>query len=135
MGSLLALTTPVMRVGYALIVAAVVPLLMSWILALVGLGKVSAAAKDAEKVAKDASQAVANAQTLTAAATGTEAHELASANAQVATQTSAVTDAITDVRDAMAQLTGVFAPTRAFLALALLLVTAGLVKLGVISIG
>jgi Flp pilus assembly protein TadG len=124
-----------MRVGYALIVAAVVPLLMSWILALVGLGKVSAAAKDAEKVAKDASQVVAHAQTVTAAATGTEAHELASANAQVATNASAVTDAVTDVRDAMAQLTGVFAPTRAFLALALLLVTAGLVKLGVISIG
>jgi hypothetical protein len=124
-----------MRVGYVLLLASAVPGLMAWILALRGLSKVKTAADKAEDAAKQATDVVAKAQSVTAESTGEPAQQLAAANADVATKTSAVTDAVGDVRDSLKELTGVFAPTRAFLAVAVLLVTSALVALDVITVG
>ena len=135
MSDLLMLTTPVMRVGYALLLASAVPGIMAWVLALQGLGKVSKAADQAHQVAKQATEAIAQAQPATALATGEQAQALAALNTEVATRANAVTDAVGDVRDSLNELTGVFAPTRAFLAIAVLLLTAALVALNIISVG
>jgi hypothetical protein len=120
--------------GYVLLASSAAPGLLGWDLARRGIAKVDLAAEKADQVAKQAKAVVADSQRVTAEATGGDAARVASTNAEVVQQTSAVTDAVSDVRDALKGLTGVFAPARVFLSIAVLLIVAALFALDVISI-
>jgi hypothetical protein len=121
-------------VGYVLLGAAVVPGAMGYGLSLGGLKKVEEVANKASETHKEATEAVTNAQVVTAQATGDDATKVAAANTQVAEKADNLSSALGSVEEALKGMTGPLAPARVFLSLTLLLVVASLFPLGVISV-
>ncbi|HEV2781259.1 MAG TPA: hypothetical protein VGX25_17900 [Actinophytocola sp.] len=121
-------------VGYVLLAAAAVPLVLAWDMSRRGLKEVKDASGEAKDAATEALAVVAKSQEITAATTGADAQALAARNAEIVGKTQSVGDAIGKVDDALKTLTGPLAPARVFFAIALLLIVAALFGLGVIDV-
>lgn len=121
-------------VGVILLGFAAVSLVIGAVLAYRGLASVDKAAHEASEAAKATKQAAAQTQTTLAGASGASADELATANQELVAKVASVDSAIGEVTTALGELKGVFTPTRAFLAFALLSFLASLVAFDVISL-
>jgi hypothetical protein len=121
-------------VGYALLIAAVVPAAIGWDLSRRGLNDTGAAANAAKVAANELRATVAGAQGILADASGADAQHLAQTNAAATVQAASVEGAIGQVNDALSALTGRFAPARVAFALALLLVLSSLIAFDIVSV-
>ena len=123
-----------MDAGYALLIAALVPGLIGWDLSRRGLGKAATASTATKEAADELRSVVGGTQSMLAQETQEDAATLARANQEAVEKANALDSALGQVNEALAGLTGVFAPARVAFALALLLVVASLFALDIISI-
>ena len=123
-----------MDTGYILLIAAGVAMLFGWDLSRRGLNDVKEAANTAKEAAVEVRNTVATTQAALANATGSDSNKLAAANTEAVQKTNVLDGAIGQVNEALAGLTGRFAPARVAFALAFLLVLAALVALDIISL-
>jgi hypothetical protein len=120
--------------GYVLLIAAGVAMLFGWDLSRRGLNDVKEAANTAKEAAVEVRNTVATTQKTLADATDQQARTLAATQTEAIEKTNALDGALGQVNDALAGLTGRFAPARVAFALAFLLVLAALVALDIISL-
>lgn len=120
-------------VGYVLLGSAAVPAFIGWSLAKRGLDAAETTAQSAKDVADAAAKQVANAQIVTAAATGAEAVAVADATREATVQMNDLQNQVGSVNEALKELTGKLAPARVAFALATLLAVSALFALGVMS--
>jgi hypothetical protein len=123
-----------MNPGYVLLIAAGVAMLFGWDLSRRGLNDVKEAANTAKEAAVEVRNTVATTQKTLADATDQQARTLAATQTEAIEKTNALDGALGQVNDALAGLTGRFAPARVAFALAFLLVLAALVALDIISL-
>lgn len=120
--------------GYVLLIAAGVAMLFGWDLSRRGLNDVKEAANTAKEAAVEVRNTVATTQRTLADATDQQARTLAATQTEAIEKTNALDGALGQVNDALAGLTGRFAPARVAFALAFLLVLAALVALDIVSL-
>lgn len=122
------------EVGLVLLGVALVFALLGYILSRAGLAQVSAAAEQAKEAAKNVNQLTANAQPVLAMATGDQASTLAATTAQATEGANALSDSLTQVKDALAAMTGPLAPARVAWSLCAFCLAAALVSFDLISV-
>lgn len=123
-----------MDAGYVLLIAAGVAAVIGWDLARRGFTSVNSAAAATQTAATELRTTVAAAQATLAAGSGTDALALAQTNAEAVQKAGVLDDAVSEVKSALAGLTGSFAPARVAFALSFLLILAALVALDIVSV-
>lgn len=118
-------------VGYVLLGASLVPLLIGWHLAYQALKRATVAAEDAKQSAEEAKEVVAKA---TDPSTGGISALTAADSSDIKAKTTELGGRLESLNEAMKGMTGLFAPSGVYLAIAGLLITASIMALGVLEV-
>jgi hypothetical protein len=120
--------------GLILLGLTVLLLLIGWNLAQKGLAKAEDAAEAAKDAAAGAKEMVRAAQPVLAGTSDARADELAQTNRDLIGEFASIDKGLSGLNDALAELKGVFAPARVFVAFAAVSFIASLIAFGLVDV-